>query len=77
MAGDFCMKALKVKGPESSSRKAMGINSELHLKLQDVGYVRVMDCLLRRAEHREWKEPKSELHPTSSKTGGMESSHAI
>lgn len=77
MAEDFCMKALKVKDPESSSHKAMGINSELHLRLQDIGYVRVLDCLLRRAEHREWKEPKSELYPTGSKTGGIESSHAI
>lgn len=64
------MKALKVKGPESSSHKAMGINSELHLRLQDVGYVRVMDYVLRRFEYREWKEPKSELYPIVSKIGG-------
>lgn len=77
MAGYFCMKVLKVKDPESSSHKAMGINSELHLRLQDVGYVRLLDHLLRRAEHRGWKEPKSELYPTGSKTEGIESSHAI
>lgn len=74
MAGESCMKALKVKGSESSSHKAMGINSELHWRLQDVGYVRVMDYVLRTGEYRKWKEPKSELYPTVSKTGGTESS---